>query len=237
MPQVAGTPLQVAGVKAGDWANYDVSQHVTGNATLVQGYVDIYGAYANTRYVSLNVTQVLDGTNVSLTLGIHHADGTIISSSSTINVTADWQPENPPIVMMKNYPPTLSSVTTGVFFNVSRTINNLIVNSPMGRVSSALRYSWDKETGLLLRQLFLYTVDENETNTGTFTYSFVMTGTSLWHAPPNTPPSKNSPVSPSGPQFIEIYALAGVVGSLILGVVAYGLRRSPEAKRLHRKST
>jgi hypothetical protein len=231
LPQVAGAPQ--AGVKAGDWARYVVSQHVTGNETLVKSFVAQFSAYADTSYVSLNVTAVY-GTNVSLALGIHHTDGTVDSRLSTVDVSLGVDPNNPPIVIMQNYPPTLSNVSNGTFFGVPRIVNNLDVSPTPGNAS---RYSWDENTGMLLSEVFLYTVDANATNTGTFTYSFAMTSTSLWHyIPPKTPPSITPPTVPFGVQFTELYALIGIIGSIAIGAVAFAMKKSPKPKGRYRKS-
>jgi len=233
LPQVAGTAPR-PGVKAGDWARYVVSQHVTGNETLVKSFVAQFSAYANTSYVSLNVTAVA-GTNVSLTLGIHHIDGTIASSLSTVDVNMAVDANNAPIVIMENYPPLLSSVSNGTFFGVPRIVNNLDVSLSPGNAS---RYSWDENTGMLLSELFLYTVDANATNTGTFTYSFGMTSTSLWHyIPPKNPPGTTPPTAPFGLQFPELYALAGIIGSIAIGAVAYAMKRTPKPKGRSRTGT
>jgi hypothetical protein len=226
LPQVAGTAPR-AGVKAGDWARYVVSQHVTGNETLVKSFEAQFSAYADTSYVSLNVTAV-HLTNVSLTLGIHHTDGTVASNLSTIDVSLSVNATNTPIVIMQNYPPTLSSMSNGTFFGVPRIVNSLDVSPTPGNAS---RYSWDENTGMLLSELFLYTVDANATNTGTFTYSFGMTSTNLWHyVPPKTPPSIIPPAGPSGLQFAELYVIVGIIASIALGVVGYALKRSPKSK-------
>jgi len=224
LPPAADAAPQ-AGVKAGDWARYNVSQHVTGNETLVKDRLAQYGAYAKTNYVSLNITSV-DGTNVSLTQGIHYTNGTIYSSNSTVDVSV-FDPNNPPVVIMQNMP-TLSSLTMGNFSRVSRTINNFF---PPSDASSALRYSWDEDTGILLSEQFLYNVEANQTNTATFTFVFAITETSLWHYVPPTPgPNNIPPVGPFGLQFTELYALVGIIGSLALGLAAYAVKRSPKNK-------
>jgi len=228
LPQVADAGPQ-AGVKTGDWARYGVGQHVTGNETLVKNFVAQYGDYANTSYVSLNITAVY-GTNVSLTQSIHHINGRVVSSLSTVNVSIGVDPSNPPPVIMKDYPPTLSNISNGTFFGVPRTINTLNVNSASGNTSYGLRYSWDSDTGMLLSELFLYTVDASATNTATFTFSFAMTSTNLWHyIPPKNPPG-TTPPGPFGLQFTELYALAGIIGSIAVGVVAFAMKRSPKSK-------
>ena len=228
LPQVAGvTPP--AGVKAGDWAHYVVTQKVTGNAALVKSFVDQYSAYANTSYVSLNVTQVVGGSNVSLTLDIHHTNGTIARSNQTVDVSLGVTNDNPPLVIMQNMT-ALTYLSNGNFSYVPRTINNLDVDSPPGGNSSALRYSWDEFTGILLSEQFVYDM-ANATSTGTFTFTLVMTATNLWHyVPPKPTLNSPTPVRPSGLQFLELYALAGVIGSLTVGVVAYTLKRSPKTK-------
>lgn len=227
LPQVAG--VAQAGVKAGDWARYDVSLNITGNKTLVKNFVALYSDYANTSYVSLNITAVY-GTNVSLIQRIHRYDGTTVLTSSTLNVSLGVDPTNPPSVIMQNSS-ALSTISNATLFNVPRTINTLNVNSPPGNNSSALRYSWDEATGMLVSEVFTYVVDASDTNTGTFTYIFAISATSLWHyIPPKNQPGSTPPAQPFGLQFGEVYALAGVIGSIALGVVAYSLKRSPKTK-------
>jgi hypothetical protein len=226
LPQAASAAPQ-AGVKAGDWASYDVSLNITGNKTLVQSFVAQYNAYANTSYVRENITAVY-GTNVSLTQGIRHTNGTVVSNLSTVNVALPWDTSNPPIIIMQNYPDILGGITNGTFFGVPRIVNNLYESSSLGNAS---RYSWDENTGLLLSELLQFTVDANQSNTGSFTYSRAMSSTSLWHyIPPKTPPSTTPPTSPFGLQFAELYALAGVIGSVAIGAIAYATRRSPKSK-------
>jgi len=219
-----------AGVKAGEWASYDATLNFTGNATLVKNYANQYSAYANTSYVRLNITAVY-GTNVSLAQSIHHNDGTVFSSVSTVNVSLSIDTNNPPIIIMQNYGPTLGTISSGSFFNVQRTINTLALNSASGNLSSALRYSWDNETGLLLSKTLSYNVQASDTDFGTFTFVFVVTGTSLWHyIPPKTPPSTTPPTAPFGLQFAELYVLAGIIGSVAIGAIAYAMKRSPKSK-------
>jgi hypothetical protein len=225
LPQAASAAPR-AGVKAGDWARYVVSLNITGNKTLVQSFVAQYSAYANTTYVRLNITAVY-GTNVTLTQSIHHTDGTVVSNFSTVNVSLPVDTSNPPIIIMQDYPNTLGGLTNGTFFGVPRIVNNLYVSSSLGNAS---RYSWDENTGLLLSELFQYTVDASETNTGSFTYSLAMSSTSLWHyIPPKTPPSTPPPTAPFGLQYAELYALVGVFGSIVIGAIAYALKRSPKS--------
>ena len=216
------------GVKAGDWAHYDVGQHITGNATLTKTTEAKYNTYNNTRYVGLNITSVR-GTNVSLTQGIYHTNGTIISTSITVDVSVNIDQSNPPLIIMQDYPPTLSSITTGNFSGVPRTIDSLVVSSQVGGNSSALRYSWDNATGILLSEQFLYTFDVSNSNNATFTYTLSMTTTSLWHYVPPRPPVSNPPTNDQ--QFAEIYSIVAVVGALTLGVVAYARTRPRHGKR------
>lgn len=228
LPSAHGLAIRV-GVKAGDWAHYDVNQHFDHNSTLVKDVAAHYSSYNNTRYVSLNVTSV-EGTNVTLIEGIHHTDGTTILLTSIVNVSLDIDLNNPPLLIMQNHP-TLTSLTNGDFFGVSRTINSLILNSQMGGNSSALRYSWDNDTGVLLSEQFVYTVDESDTNTGTFTYTLTMTSTNLWHyIPPKNPPVIPPPGT-SGLQFEELYTVTGIVGSIAVGVVAFATNRRSKSKR------
>jgi hypothetical protein len=234
LPQAANAAPR-AGVKAGDWARYDVSINVAGNKTLVKNFVAQYSAYANTNYVRLNITAV-QGTNVSLAQSIHHNDGTVVSSLSTVNVSLAVDTNNPPIIIMQNYGPTLGTITNGTFFNVPRTINTLSMNSASGSLSSASRYSWDNETGLLLSKTLSYDNQTNDADFGTLTYVFVMTETSLWHyIPPKVPPT--IPPAPFGLQFAELYILAGIIGSVAIGAIAYAMKRSPKSKGRSRTGT
>jgi hypothetical protein len=227
LPLVGGVTPR-AGVKTGDWAHYSVSQNMTGNKTLVKGLIAAYSPFANTSYVSLNITGV-SGTNVSLTQGIHHTNGTIISSALTVDLSSGVDPSNPPVVIMQNYPNVLSGILNGTFLGVPRIFDNLVVSSGPDSNSSALRYSWDNSTGILLSKLFFYSIEANATNTATFTYTLAITSTSLWHYVPPKPPVSNPP-APFDLGFAGLYVSVGVVGALALGVVAYARRRPRDAK-------
>lgn len=226
LPQVTGIVPKV-GVRPGDWAHYVVSQHTTGNQTLVKNYVAQYSAYVNTSYVDLNITTVT-GTNVSLTQGIHHTNGVTNSSYSTIDVSQAVDPSNPPIIIMQNYPyPTM--VSSGSFFGVPRTINTIIVNSP-GDNSSASRYSWDNSTGVLLSEQLSYIVDSSSKNNATFAFTFSISSTSLWHYVPQKNQPGTPPPAPFGLQFAELYVLVGIIGAAAVGVVAFVAKRPPKAR-------
>jgi hypothetical protein len=227
LPQAIGaTPL--AGVKAGDWALYVVDQHATGNSTLVRNYQEKYIVYANASYVRLNVTQVVGGSNVSLIEDIHYSNGSDTRIQTLVDVSQGVTIDNPPRVLMANTT-TLTFLSTGNFSYVPRTVNNLEVDSASGGNSSALRYSWDEFTGILVSEQFVYNVAVSDTNTGTFTYTLAMTSTSLWHYVPPKPPVSNPP-TPFDLGFAELYVSVGVVGALALGVVAYARRRPRDAK-------
>lgn len=222
LPHVEGV-IPRSGVKAGDWVHYSVSQNMTGNTTLVKGLVAEFNQYATTSYVSLNVTGV-SGTNVSLTKGIHHTNGTIVSSALNVDVSVGVDPSNPPVLIMQNYPNILNGISNGTFLGVPRIFNNLVVNSGPDTNSSALRYSWDNATGILLSELFFYSIEANATNTATFTYTLAITSTNLWHYIPPKPPASNPP-SPFDLGFAESYVLVGALGALALGVIAYARSR------------
>ena len=227
LPAIGGVSPR-AGVKAGDWALYSVSQNMTGNMTLVKGLIGEFGPYASTSYVSLNITGV-SGTNVSLTQGIHHTNGTIVSRALIVDLSLGVDPNNPPILIMQNYPNTLNGISNGTFLGVPRIFDNLVVNSGPDSNSSALRYSWDNATGIILSELFFYSIEANATNTATFTYTLAITSTSLWHYVPPRPPVSNPP-APFDLGFAGIYVLVGIVGALALGVFAYARRRPHAAK-------
>ena len=227
LPQAVGIAPRV-GVKAGDWAHYVVTQQVSGSASLLRSFIDQYSPYAETSYLSLNVTQIVKGSNVSMILEIHHTNTSIARSYQMVNVSLDITPDNPPIVIASNMTaPTYTS--EGNFSYVHRIINNLEVSSPPGSNSSALRYSWDKYTGILLSEQFVYN-RANATSSGTFTFTLAITGTNLWHYVPPKPTPNPPPAKPPGIQFTELYVLAGVLGSVTLGLAAYALKRSPRTK-------
>lgn len=222
LPHVSGSVQP--GVKIGDWSHYSVSENVTGNKTLVKSYPKQYSAYANTSYVSLNVTNVV-GTNVTLTQGFHYLNGSLASSISVVDVSIGVDPSNPPTVIMQNSLP-FNSITNGTFFGVSRLVNNLDVSGDSGNSS---RHTWDEITGILISELISNTVDSS-TSSGTFTFVLSMTSTNLWHyVPPRNPPPATS--SPFGLQFAELYVLTGVIGSVAVGVVAFARRRRSRSKR------
>lgn len=235
LPQVGGiTPR--AGVKAGDWAHYSVSQNMTGNMTLVNGLIGEFSPYASTSYVSLNITGV-SGTNVSLTQGIHHTNGTIVSRALIVDLSLGIDPSNPPILIMQNYPNTLNGISNGTFLGVPRIFDNLVVTPPGPETnSSVLRYSWDNSTGILLSEQFYYSIEANVNNIATFTYTLAIVGTNLWHyVPPKAPPS-TPPSTPFGIKFAELYVLVGVVSSVAVGTIAFVLKRPSGAKKKSRAS-
>lgn len=216
--------VPTAGVKAGDWAHYDLSQRFTGNASLVKGYADQYKLYANSMYFTLNFTAI-SGTNVSIAQHVYLTNGTIATYNSVVDVSLDVNQTSPQILIRQNYPPYLSGIANGTFLGVPRIYDNLIVNSGPPNNSSAVRYSWDNHTGVLLSIQALYSVDQNMTNSGTFSNTVNIVNTNLWHyIPPKKPGSTPTPAP--GLQFAEIYVLAAVIGSLGVGLIAY-TRRGP----------
>lgn len=222
-PRAFGVPTQV-GVKAGDWAHYSIGQDPTGNTTLVKSLMNQFSAYNNTRYASVNFTTVY-GTIVNLTQGIHYMNGTTLASSLTVDVSQGVDPTNPPIVIMQNYQSLGNGLTNGTFFGVQRIINSLYVSPSQGNAS---RYTWDETTGVLISKQILYTVDAANGSTGTFTFTFSMTSTNLWYYVPSKNPSGRPPPMPLDLQFAELYALAGVAGSITVGILA--VRRNRRSK-------
>jgi hypothetical protein len=218
LPQVFSVTAQV-GVKAGDWAHYSVGENPSGNITLVKSLLNQFSAYNNTQYASVNFTKV-SGTNVNLTQAIHYTNRTILANSVTIDVSQGIDQTNPPIIITQNSPPLGNGLTNGTFFNVQRIINSLYVSPSQGNAS---RYTWDEETGVLISKQILYTVDANG-STGTFTFTLSMISTNLWYYVPPKNPS-NGPPMPLGLQFAELYVIAGVVGSITVGVFAVRSKR------------
>ena len=213
-------------MKAGDWARYSIGQHITGNKTLVDPIIAGYGRYANTSYVNLNITAV-SGTNVTIAQGIHYMNGTKLSSSSVVDVSLGVaDPNNPPLVIMQNFPNTLNGISNGTFLGVPRIFDTLFVKYGTSTSASTQRYNWDNSTGILLSELFFYSVDMGDSNNATFTYVMAIENTNLWHYVPPKSPATSKP----GLGFAEIYASIGVAGAVALGVVAYARKRPRRAK-------
>ncbi len=216
----------MAGVKAGDWSRYDLAQHTTGNSTSASGVENQYKVFSNATIVTLNITEVV-GTNVSSTTGIHYTNGSTTLRSSTTDISQGIDQNDPPMIIMKNYP-TPQFQTQGYFSRVSRILNTITINAVTGDNSSALRYSWDNDTGVLLSEQLLYSISSNSPNNATFALTLALTSTSLWHFVPPTGPQGSPPPGPLGLTFAELYIMIGIAVSASGGLFAL-FRRKPRA--------